>query len=73
MATDVGGLGEDVEHGRSGLLVPPERPDKLAAALRALIENPARVREMGAYAHHLATTRNGWSSIAETIISSRAK
>jgi glycosyltransferase involved in cell wall biosynthesis len=34
IATDVGGLGEVVLHGRTGLLVPPNDPAALAAAIR---------------------------------------
>ncbi|MEW5868452.1 MAG: glycosyltransferase family 4 protein [Chloroflexota bacterium] len=33
IATDVGGIPEIVAHGINGLLVPPKRPDKLAAAI----------------------------------------
>jgi glycosyltransferase involved in cell wall biosynthesis len=41
VATDVGGNGELVEDGRTGLLVPPDDPDALAAAvLRLLADRP---------------------------------
>jgi len=33
--------------GETGLLVPPERPDALAAAIRVLIADPERRRRMG--------------------------
>lgn len=39
VATDVGGVREVVEDGRTGLLVPPGRPDALAAALRRLLDD----------------------------------
>ncbi len=42
VATNVGGLPEIVEDKKSGLLVPPLRPDLLAHAVRELIENPER-------------------------------
>jgi glycosyltransferase involved in cell wall biosynthesis len=40
VGTAVGGVPEFVEHDRSGLLVPPHRPDQLAQAIHALAESP---------------------------------
>jgi glycosyltransferase involved in cell wall biosynthesis len=39
---------EVVRDGETGLLVPPRDPGALAAALRALIDDPARARDLGA-------------------------
>lgn len=50
VATDVGGLPEIVEHGRTGLLVPPRDPAALAAALGELLADPARGRSLAAAA-----------------------
>jgi glycosyltransferase involved in cell wall biosynthesis len=47
VATDVGGTGEVVRHGQSGLLVPAKDPAALAAAILEVLEQPARAREMG--------------------------
>lgn len=47
-ATDVGGMGEAVEHGATGLLVPPRDPAALSIALRDLLADPARAQTMGA-------------------------
>ena len=33
VATDVGGIGEAVRHGETGLIVPPENPEAMAAAI----------------------------------------
>lgn len=41
VATRVGGLGEAVVDGRTGLLVPPDDPAALAAALARLCDDPA--------------------------------
>lgn len=40
VATAVGGVPEVVRDGENGLLVPPGRPDELAAALRRMLEEP---------------------------------
>jgi glycosyltransferase involved in cell wall biosynthesis len=37
-----------VEHARSGYLVPPERPELLAAALQRLIKDPEERATLGA-------------------------
>lgn len=47
VASRVGGLGEIVLEQRTGLLVPPEDPAALAAALDALIADPARRASLG--------------------------
>jgi glycosyltransferase involved in cell wall biosynthesis len=47
VATAVDGLPEVVEHGRTGLLVPPGRPDELAGAMLSLLSDPARATAMG--------------------------
>jgi len=47
VATDVGGTGEVVRHGHSGLLVPPRDPEPLAAAISEILAQPARAAEMG--------------------------
>ncbi len=39
LATAVGGIPEVIEHGATGLLVPPEHPQALAAALARLIDD----------------------------------
>jgi glycosyltransferase involved in cell wall biosynthesis len=48
VATRVMGVGELVEDGEHGLLVPPARPDLLAAALASLAGDPQRRARMGA-------------------------
>jgi glycosyltransferase involved in cell wall biosynthesis len=47
VVTDNPGLGDYVEHGVTGLLVPPDDVDAFAAALRELLADPDRAREMG--------------------------
>jgi colanic acid/amylovoran biosynthesis glycosyltransferase len=47
LSTTITGIPELVEDGRSGLLVPPGRPDRLAEALERLLEDPALCRQLG--------------------------
>jgi glycosyltransferase involved in cell wall biosynthesis len=47
IGTRAGGIPELVVDGETGLLVAPERPDQLAAALDSLAANPERRAEMG--------------------------
>jgi len=68
IATNVGGLPEAVEHGKSGLIVPASTPGALADAILKFIENPQLADEMGAYAKYLSDTRFSWNSIAENIL-----
>jgi glycosyltransferase involved in cell wall biosynthesis len=48
VASDVGGLRDVVEHGVTGLRVPPGDPDALAAALDGLLDDPVARQRMGA-------------------------
>jgi glycosyltransferase involved in cell wall biosynthesis len=47
VASDVGGLRDVVQHGVTGLLVPPGDPGALAAALDSLLDDPQTRRRMG--------------------------
>jgi glycosyltransferase involved in cell wall biosynthesis len=55
VATAVGGVPEVVEHGREGLLVPPGRPDEIAAALLAVLTDHELRRTMAAAAARRGT------------------
>jgi len=47
VASDVGGLPDTVQHGETGLLVPPGDPAALAGAVTRLLAGPAWRRRMG--------------------------
>jgi glycosyltransferase involved in cell wall biosynthesis len=47
VVTDNPGVSDYVQHGETGLLVPPNEPEAFAGALRALLLDPARCQEMG--------------------------
>jgi glycosyltransferase involved in cell wall biosynthesis len=47
LSTQVSAIPELIQDGTTGVLVPPDDPDALAAALAALIRDPARRRALG--------------------------
>ncbi len=47
VATDVNGARELMEEGKTGLIVPPENPEALAAAILLLIDNEDRRKDFG--------------------------
>ena len=50
VASAVGGLLDLVDHGRTGVLVPPSDPSALAGAMASLVSDPARAARLGAAA-----------------------
>ncbi len=54
VATQVGGIPEVVDHGVTGLLVPPDDPEAMAVALAKLIDDPLQRRTLGAQARERA-------------------
>jgi glycosyltransferase involved in cell wall biosynthesis len=69
IATNVGGLPEAVENGKSGFLVPAAAPDELAKAIMRFLEDPSLTKQMGAYAKNLSNTRFSWDSIGQKVLS----
>ena len=65
VASAVGGIVEVVEDGKPGLLVPPGRPDALAAALRRVLENAELGRRLGIAGRRRIEERFSWASVAE--------
>jgi glycosyltransferase involved in cell wall biosynthesis len=47
VATDIGGAAEILRDGETGIVVPPRDPDRLAAAILSLLDDPIRARAMG--------------------------
>jgi glycosyltransferase involved in cell wall biosynthesis len=56
VAANVGGVGEIVENGETGFLVPPRDPEALVAATEPLLNDAARRRRMGEAARARAVT-----------------
>ena len=59
IGTDVVGVREVIEHGVTGLLVPPRDPQALAQALEQLLHNPAQAQQWGHAARQRALSEFG--------------
>ncbi len=67
IASNVGGLAEMIDEGKSGLLVEPKNPIVLANAIIKLLKNPNELKRMEAYiTESYYQGKNSWSSIADT-------
>jgi alpha-maltose-1-phosphate synthase len=64
VASAVGGIPEVVADGETGLLVPPGDEAALAAAINALIRDPARSAQLGARGRARAVADFSWAAIA---------
>jgi glycosyltransferase involved in cell wall biosynthesis len=62
VATDVGGTPDAVREGKTGLLVPPSDPSRLADAISRLYEEPSLRAELGSAG--CAAARAGYSASA---------
>ena len=65
VASRVDGIPDAVGDGETGLLVPPEDPVVLAAALGALLEDGPRRERLGARGRALVCAELTWASVAE--------
>jgi glycosyltransferase involved in cell wall biosynthesis len=67
IASNVGGLAEQLDHGACGILVPASDAAALAHAIADLWSHPARARALGNALRDAYATRRSWSSIAESV------
>jgi glycosyltransferase involved in cell wall biosynthesis len=67
VATNVDGIPEVIDDGVTGLLVPPQNSEVLAAAILTLLRNPEHRIEIGKRAHQLINERFSMSRIARDV------
>jgi glycosyltransferase involved in cell wall biosynthesis len=60
IACDAGGAPEVVLHNQTGLLVPPQAPERLAQAILQLAQNQTLAQHMGVAARENALSQFGW-------------
>ena len=65
ITTAAGGIGAVVENGRTGVIVPERDAAAIASAMRNLLDNPARAREIGIAARAAVERSFGWNRVAE--------
>jgi glycosyltransferase involved in cell wall biosynthesis len=59
VGTRVGGVGELIDDGRTGILVTPGSPDEIAAAVERLVNDPELARRLGQAARDVVVSRFG--------------
>ncbi len=64
VATDVGGVGQLLQHNKTGLLVPPADPTALAAAIADCLDHPAAARRRSAAAATLIAQQYSLTAMA---------
>jgi glycosyltransferase involved in cell wall biosynthesis len=72
VASAVGGLADTVVDGRTGVHVPPRRPEVLGPVLARLLDDPARRRRLGAAGARRARTHYGWETVAAATLDTYA-
>jgi glycosyltransferase involved in cell wall biosynthesis len=68
IASDVGGLGEVVQHKANGLTVFPNDPNSITWAVRELFAHPAAAAERRALAHRQVQELYNWETIARQTV-----
>ena len=72
VCTDVASLPEVVAHGETGLVVPPNDPAALRAALRWMLDHPAERRRMGESGRARVIERFNWNTVVNRCIEAYA-
>jgi glycosyltransferase involved in cell wall biosynthesis len=68
VASEVGGIGEALVDGESGMLVPRGDPDALAQALVGLLDDPRRRAQMGALARRRVDSRFTLNAMIDRLV-----
>lgn len=72
VASQVGQIPQIIEHGSTGILVPPSSAAELAQAIDSLVADPQRRRMMGRAARHMAVEQRSWQSVLAKILDGTA-
>ncbi len=72
IATAVNAVSDVVIPGQTGLLVPPNRPKLLAAAMRYLLDSPVAARELAANAYEHVADRYGEGALRDALTAAYA-
>jgi glycosyltransferase involved in cell wall biosynthesis len=67
VATQSGGIPEQIQHGMTGILVQPGSVDELVKAIESLLDDPARARTLGQNLREDTLTNRNWVKIAEMV------
>jgi len=65
IATDIGGLKESIEHGKTGLLVPDRDPNAIAEAIVYLYNSPSLAEKIATSAMEYVSRERTWGIVAE--------
>jgi phosphatidylinositol alpha-1,6-mannosyltransferase len=67
IGSDVSGCRDAIADGETGMLVPPDDPSALAAAISALLRDPDAAAAMGARGLAVMRAAGGWGRVAEEL------
>lgn len=65
VGSNSGGIGEIVQDGKTGVLVPPDNSESLATAMAALLEDPLKAASMGAEGRRRAELHFTWKQMID--------
>jgi glycosyltransferase involved in cell wall biosynthesis len=68
VATNVGGIPEQVENGVTGILIPPSSSDAIAQAVLELYSTPERIKSMGDADYDYAMRELSWQKSARILL-----
>lgn len=68
VSTTAGAIPEVVENGETGILVPPEDPEKLAGAVIHLLDDPEKMKLMGQKGKERVKKHFMWDKVANKVI-----
>lgn len=70
IATNIGGLPEQVVNNETGILVEPNNVNELASACISLLKQPEKVKDMGEKAYKYANENYNWDVLTDSLLNS---